>query len=429
VTLLALVSAQTQTVVCDGSDTDIASTIVADLVDIVREADLHVDTSVDVEITNSDTYKASVTAKFSSNIDLTADQTTQIEAAVKARVDNLQARFEAQTALAKAATLICIRAKRDYFVGLLDTINTQVSATLVASYALFSAYKSAVKDAFDAWQQALGDNSAVAIATATISYQAQIAIQWGGDVAFYLVFVQQEQRTNWKAVGIAFDAYANALAANPQVAADVTATRANLDAALKAAITASIDLRRAQALKDKVNAEIETIKTRLAEAKTRLDNAVAQAWAEVRAQIVSVFANVAAQIEAHRQRLQDYLASIRCDTATATITVNQDGTNGAVTVQIRGITCYADKPIGDLQTAWCAAVRAYFVMEGAQATVNTYACNAVAKKRALGQSGQTVNGDIVANDPNANPPPVSTNASPSVVACIVLLLVACLFHF
>jgi hypothetical protein len=397
--------------------------LVADILDIVRTADLTVDTSASLTITTKEEYDAALETRFQSKVELTVDQNTAIDTAVKARFDAIVANYPATPAL-RAEVLSCLNSKKAIIDGILTELNTQVAAALVQYYNAFTAYQLALKAYFDAWVELVKGADEVAIATAQISIHAQRATAAAGDIAFYIQANEQAVRAKTLVVTDAVLAWLTAVNAN---AADVAAKRDAAEAAVRAVIVAQIDWRRAKDLKAKVEAEIERIKLRLQAAVEDLRNAAEKVWADVRAKVIAAFENSAAVIEAHRQALAEYLSGIRCDTSAATITVVADGTDGAVNIQFRGIKCTDTRPAAEFKEILCASFKAYFLTQGAAATIETYGCVAVtAKKREIGQA-QDVGADMTAQ--NAGTPAPTTSPATSVVACFFVPLVAFFFHF
>jgi len=308
----------------------------------------------------------------------------------------------------------------------LDQINETVAAALTAAYNDFTNFKIVLAAYFDGWAELVAGADEVAIIQAQISFQAQRAVEITGNAAFYKAYLEQEVRASWKAVADATVAYLNAVASG--TAAQIATARTNLETAVETSVYLQVDYRRADELEDVVKAEVDRIKDLLDAKKTELENAATRAWAAIRADLIARFN---AEVEEHRRRLTDYLAGIRCDFTAATLTVQTDANNAdaEVVVQLRGVNCYTDLSGAELDAAFCASLTAYFVNEGAVATVNTYSCATVTAKKRFGlQSGSAVAADMTASD-QSTPTPVDTSNSASFVACIVLLLVAFLFHF
>jgi phage host-nuclease inhibitor protein Gam len=312
----------------------------------------------------------------------------------------------------------------------LTDINTSVAGLLTTYYNAFVTYQGQVKTYFDAWINLVAGNDEIAIITNQISFQAQRGLALAGNVAFYVANYEQKTRQSWVDVADATVAYLTAVNTN---AADVATKRTDLQTAIETSVQIQIDWRRAQALEDVVKAEIDRIKTDLAAQKEALKTAVDRAWADIRADIIAAFQDTAAQIETYRRRLTDYFLALQCDLTSATLTLTGDVNNAdaSLTIQLRSVDCFntAGLTTDDLHAQFCASLTAYFVNEQAVATVNAYSCVAVAKKRGLLQ-GSAMSADMTTQNPNPNgPTSAPTSDSTSFVACIVLLLVAFLFHF
>jgi hypothetical protein len=422
--LLAVISAQQ---LCTSGNDDLSSTLVTDFAAVTRDANVNLDVSVraSVDISTEDGYKAAVTANFAAS-ELTAQQVADIKAEASARLDAVLAAFPVAS---RTTILLCLTAKKILIDTVVATYTSALTVSITTNFKVFTDFQDDLKDAFDAWVSVVASADVKDIIDAQISITTQHAVQLAGDAAFYIAFVQQKQGDSYLVVSNAVYAWLNAVATN---ANDVAAKRQAAEDALAASITLAIDFRRANEIKAKVDAEIEAIKQRLVTAKANYEAAVARAWADIRAQIVAQFQDIATKIDQYRQRIADYLAGIRCDTTTATITLVADTNDAqaAATVQIRGIKCYdTNRPDADLKAVFCASLKAYFIAEQATANVNVYTCNVVAKKRSLeGVMATDVNADMTAADPNTNPPPPQSSSSVN-VACIVILLLAMLFHF
>jgi hypothetical protein len=325
--------------------------------------------------------------------------------------------------------LSCLATKKAIIVGLLDEISDSVATLLTEYYNAFVTYQGQVKAYFDAWINLVAGADEVAIITNQISFQVQRGVAVTGNVAFYVANLEQAVRQSWVDVADATVAYLTAVQAGVQ--ADITSTRADLQAAIEASIKVQIDWRRAQALEDRVKEEVDRIKDELAAQKEALKDAVNRAWADVRLQLIAAFQDTQDKIEAYRRRLVDYFLELRCDLTSATLTLTGDVNNADadLTIQLRGVTCFNTQQLTneDLNAQFCASLTAWFVNEAAVAKVDTYTCATVAKKRSLLQ-GDAINADMNAAGTNAPVEP-PTSDSISFVASIALFLVAFLFHF
>jgi len=420
--LLAYVSAQS---LCGATSDDLASTIVLDLAAVTRDLDLRVNADFSATATTEAEYNTQVTARFQTNVELTTEQSNAIDVEVKARLDAVLAAFPV---LQRTALLACLDLKRGLIDPLITAINQAVTEALADTYKAFTDWQADVKTAFDQWVSVIADADVKAIVDLQISVNTQRAIQLAADASFYVTYEQQKQRESWLATSNAVYAYLVAVNAN---ANDVAAKRTAAEAAVRASVIAAIDVRRAEAVKAQVAIEIEAIKDRLAQAKIDAEAAAQRAWADIRAALIAAYKDQINQLEEYRQRIAEYLAGIRCDASSATITLNTDtnNVNADVTIQVRGIKCYdSSRNDADLKALFCASLKAYFIAEGATATVDTYGCTIVNQKRALDQSGSSIDADMTASDPSSEPAP-GTNASANVVACIFVLLFAMLFHF
>jgi len=416
--LLAFVSAQDK--LCDPlSNSDLAAAIVADIDTISRDLDLRVNADFSVTASSEAEYNDQVNARFSTDIELSAQASADIDAAVQARLDAVVAAFPV---LQRDAILLCLTAKKALIDGLITAINEAVTQALTDTYNAFKDWQLKVKAAFDAWVSVIANADVKAIVDAQISVNTQRAIQLAGDVTFYVNLQEQKQRELYLNVSTAVYAYLVAVKNN----VGVDAARAEAEVQVRAVIIAAIDLRRAQAIKAAVTAEIEAIKERLKNAEDEAKVAAQRAYTEVRAALIAAYQDTANKIEEYRARIAEYLAGIRCDASTATITVQADSNqvSGDLTIQVRGIKCYdTSRSEDDRKALFCASLKAYFIAEGATAKAETYGCAIVNAKRSLQQS--SFDADMTASDPNGS----QTSSSTSVVACLFALLFAMLFHF